>query len=115
MEANIMSKHPKPSAEAKQYAKELAALLGETELVPIKQVRRVVDICGIDFARELYKETAEIEDRGGLMLADNTRRRTRGGVFFYLVRKRIDETKRQIIFPGYGNSIKQKSPQGVPL
>ena len=112
-----MSKHPKPSPEVEEYAKELAALLGETDPVPIKQVRRIVHICGIDFARELYQATAVIEDQGGIMLPDNTRRRTRGGVFFYLVRKKADEQLRQIIFPTYKNlkPSKDKPALGVPL
>lgn len=112
-----MSHYKKPSAEVQEYAKELAELLGETEIVPVKQVRRVVHICGIDFARELYKETVEIEDRGGMMLTDNSRRRTMGGVFFHLVRTKVDEKLRQAIFPNYKNSkaAKQKPPRGVPL
>jgi len=114
-----MSKYPKPSAEVKEYANELAVLLNETETVPMKQIRRVVHICGIDFAREIYKATAEIEDQGGMMLTDNSRRRTRGGVFFYLVRTRVDEKQRQIIFPTYKSAkavaAKHKAPLGVPL
>src|SRR5436853_6328354 len=103
MEVNIMRKNPKPSAEVKQYIKELAELLGETELVPIKQISRVINICGVDFAREIYNATVEIEDKGGMMLPDNSRRRTKGGVFFYLVRTRAEEKQREIIFPHFKN------------
>lgn len=112
-----MSDNRKPSAEILEFAKELAELLGETELVPKKQIRRVVQTCGIEFSRELYKATAEIEDQGGLMLPDNSRRRTRGGVFFHLVRTKVDAEQRQIIFPAYKNSKtgNLKKFLGVPL
>ena len=112
-----MSKHPKPSAEVQEYAKELAELLGETELVPVKQVKRIVYICGVDFAREIYNATMEIEDQGGIMLPDNSRRRTKGGVFFYLTRTKLNEELREKIFPNfkYAKGAKQKVPLGVPL
>lgn len=112
-----MSKDQKPSAEVLEYVEELAILLQETEPAPKKQIRRVVEICGIEFSREIYRATADIEDQGGLMLPDNSRRRTRGGVFFYLVRTKVDATQRQIIFPTFkgskaGNQVK---PVSVPL
>src|SRR5689334_18937481 len=112
-----MSNDQKPSAEILEYAKELATLLHETQPVPRKQIKRVVQTCGIEFARELYKATAEIEDQGGLMLPDNSRRRTRGGVFFHLVRSKIDAAQRQIIFPSFRNSKagNQVKPVSVPL
>ncbi len=111
-----MSKNRKPSAEIQEVTRELADLLGETEPVPIRQISRVVQVCGIDFARELYKATAEIEDQGGLMLTDNSRRRTKGGVFFYLVRTKVDDKQRQTIFPTYKNfKAANQAPLGVPL
>jgi hypothetical protein len=113
----MMSKDQKPSAEILEYSNELAALLHETEPAPKNQIIRIVETCGIEFSRELYKATAEIEDQGGLMLPDNSRRRTRGGVFFYLVRTKVDAAQRQIIFPTLKGSkaSNQIKPVSVPL
>ena len=112
----MSKKRPLPP-EIHELIKELATLLEETDPVPIKQIRRIVLICGADFAREMYKATEEVEAQGGMMLRDNSRRRTRGGVFFHLVRNKVDAEKRQIIFPGAnrGKSANQSIPLGVPL
>jgi hypothetical protein len=69
----------------------IAQELGETERKPISTIQRIVDRYGEDFALELLEETRKVEDQGGLIIHEGTRRRTPGGVFFYLIRGRISE------------------------
>lgn len=97
---NPMNKDKPIHSEAHKVARELAALLGENHHGVIGQIRRIVQLCGIDFSREMYAATLAIEANGGLMLPDNSRRRTLGGVFLYLVRSKLDADQRQQVFSG---------------
>ncbi len=112
-----MDKLDIPQEELDSLVTELAGLLGETQKSPIKQIRKIIQYCGTDFARETYKETVEIEANGGMMLVKQERRRTMGGVFFYLAREKISEEQRQIIFPPFKSYQKSNkhTPLGVPL
>ncbi|MBA3867536.1 MAG: hypothetical protein H0X30_00125 [Anaerolineae bacterium] len=103
-----MNKDKPPHSEAHKVARELATLLGEKHHGVIGQIRRMVQLRGIDFSRELYAATLAIEANGGLMLPDYSRRRTPGGVFLYLVRSRLDADQRQQVFSG-------RAKAGVPL
>lgn len=47
---------------------------------------RIVDIIGKEKSIEFYKKTKEIEEDGGLLIMNGSRRRTPGGVYFYLVK-----------------------------
>jgi PHAX RNA-binding domain len=66
---------------------DLAAVLGETD-------PPAVDLCGVVFQRlgafgtwRLLQKTLDVEARGGLWLAKAGRRRTTGGVFFFLAKR----------------------------
>jgi hypothetical protein len=52
--------------------------------------------------QELLAEVEKIEADGGLMTEDGTRRRTKGGVFFYLAKGKMPAEARQIVFPNFG-------------
>lgn len=69
--------------------------LGETDWKPRIQIERIVQHLGADFAMAKLQETEQVESQGGLMLTDGSRRRTKGGVFFYLVRQWLKGEKRQ--------------------
>jgi hypothetical protein len=73
--------------------------LGETAAAPRHQLARVVDVLGADRARALLAETLAVEERGGLLLPDGSRRRTPGGVFFHLVRTQATPEEVRRIFP----------------
>jgi hypothetical protein len=60
-----------------------------------------VQHAGADFAREMLKETMELEAIGGMLTADGTRRRTPGGVYFYITKGKLSPELRQVIFPGF--------------
>ena len=72
-----------------KIADEIAAQLGETEPSPRKQLKRAVRILGPAQVQALLDRTLDIERSGGLMLPDGSRRRTPGGVFFYLIRTTV--------------------------
>jgi len=77
---------------------QIAKALGEVEEIPLTQIAGVVRVLGDDGAQALLKETLEIEAKGGQLLADGTRRRSPGGVFFQLARKRLPVEERKEIF-----------------
>jgi hypothetical protein len=93
-----MSEHPQPSI--RQLVAQIAEALGETESQPRDQIRRMIKIMGADFAQELLRETEIVEAQGGLFLERENRRRTPGGVFFYLARDRMTKQQRGKVFGG---------------
>jgi len=62
----------------------IAQALGETEQVALQQVQRIVWALGRTQSRHLLEQTLQIEENGGMMLRDGSRRRTPGGIFFHL-------------------------------
>src|SRR3954451_14693464 len=79
----------------------IADQLGEAEVLPRRQIGRVVRALGQERARALLAETLAIEARGGLMLPDGSRRRPPGGVFFRLLRDQLPAVEVDaILWPG---------------
>jgi hypothetical protein len=74
---------PMDRAEA---VKTIAAKLGEVEREPLKKLKAVVKILGPEQALALCEKALDIDRGEGMLTQDGTRRRTPGGVFFYLVR-----------------------------
>jgi hypothetical protein len=87
-----------PDPAELELAAEIADQLGETEDEPRGTILRAVQRLGSAAARGLLEETQAIEAQGGLWLGDRSRRRTPGGVFFYLVRQRAEKPDRLAIF-----------------
>ena len=79
-------------------ADRIAEVLKETEERPLWQLRMVVKCLGSDKALELLTETEQIEQQGGMLVPDGSRRRTPGGVFFALARKKLPKGDRLRIF-----------------
>lgn len=100
--------------ELQAFVQDLAAQLNETDEQPIQLLMAVVENCGMDFARQLLQETVEIEAQGGMMIKNGERRRTTGGVFFYLARGRISHRLRNKIF-GDQQSDQPKPPPPPPI
>ncbi|XP_014488298.1 PREDICTED: phosphorylated adapter RNA export protein [Dinoponera quadriceps] len=63
-------------------------------------IRRVVDIVGKKKAIQFFQETRKIEENGGMLIMNGSRRRTTGGVYFWLVKndKHIPQEKIREIF-----------------
>ena len=87
------------STDTRALATTIAQHLGETQPWPLSQIRRIVQRLGPEAALAFVQEAQAIEAQGGLMLPDGSRRRTLGGVFFFLVRERVTPEDRAAIFP----------------
>jgi hypothetical protein len=81
-----------------EAASRIADDLGEAEAQPRATIWRSVKALGIEQAQALLARTHEIDAAGGMMTADNTRRRTPGGVYFALVREMTNGKDRFFIF-----------------
>jgi hypothetical protein len=90
------------TTKLQKAAGDITTDLGETEKIPVREIKALVLLCGTSFAEALLAETVEIEAAGGLMTADGTRRRTKGGVFFLLARRRLSPQVRHLIFDQHG-------------
>jgi len=104
------------ATDGRPAAAEIAAQLGETEPEPQRQIRRAVRILGEERVRAVVAQTLEVEAAGGMMLPDGSRRRTPGGVFFYLLRGEVGQKEWYRVFrprtTGHGAGA-QGSAQGA--
>ncbi len=85
-------------ATTREIASEIAAQLGETESEPQRLIARAVRLLGEERVRALVAGALEVEAAGGMMLPDGSRRRTPGGVFFYLLRAQIGQKEWHRVF-----------------
>lgn len=111
MSENEPNETPKPKKKKRRppyrltpeqwkLAKQIMTELEESHPAARHQIARTVRICGMEFAEQLFQDTLEVEASGGMMTADGSRRRTPGGVFFYLGRSRMtDEQRKQVFNP----------------
>src|SRR5690349_7656573 len=76
----------------------IAKALGESDEIPLGQITGVVRALGEELCLKLLEETQQIEAKGGMMLPDNSRKRTLGGVFFYLARQKLSQEDKLAIF-----------------
>ena len=84
--------------EAKVIARKIAEQLGESEAKPFNQIANIVKHCGVEFAQEVLRDCLDIEAKGGMMVVTGDRRRTPGGVFFFLARSRMSDEELQNVF-----------------
>ena len=77
-----------------QVVQSIAAELGETEDVARMLIKRIVRTLGEERTRELVRHAKVIEEQGGMMLPDGSRRRTLGGVFFKLAKEQATSEER---------------------
>jgi hypothetical protein len=87
------------SGPIKQLAVEIARQLQEENAYALIQFERIIERLGAVTAQTILAETQKIEAAGGILTNDKKRRRSPGGVYFYLVRGRISAEDRKIIFP----------------
>ncbi len=69
----------------------IAAQLGETAPGARATIWRTVRTIGSERAQAFVAQAQEIEANGGMMVPDGSRRRTLGGIFFYLVRTQVSD------------------------
>lgn len=92
---------PRP-ASVGVVARHIAEQLGESEPTPQHTIFRSVRTIGVEAALEYLRRAQEIEASGGMMLPEGSRygarRRTPGGVYFYLLRQDLASEQQQAIF-----------------
>jgi hypothetical protein len=76
----------------------IAKALGEVEEQPLTQITGVVRVLGDQVSLAVLEETQRIEQSGGMLLPDGSRRRTPGGVFFFLARQKLSHEDKVAIF-----------------
>jgi len=76
----------------------IAAQLGETDEIPSAQIRRALKVLGAEQVQAFLQEALTIEAGEGMLVRDGSRRRTVGGVFFYLLRTKVPKSARKRIF-----------------
>lgn len=82
----------------KSTSVKIAKALGETRYWPRTQIKNIVKRCGVEQALAWLEEAERIEAAGGQMLPNGRRRRTKGGVFFRMVRDAVSAEDRQLLF-----------------
>ncbi|XP_073953353.1 phosphorylated adaptor for RNA export [Choristoneura fumiferana] len=71
-------------------------------------VGRIVQVLGASKAIEIYKETQRVEADGGMLVMNGTRRRTPGGVYFFLL-KRDEEVSQEMVSQIFTEERKQSA------
>ncbi len=114
MQPEDAQKKPMTPEAIRKEARKIAKALGETAKNPIKQIALIIEKCGLELAQKVVEETEKIEAAGGMKTHDGKRRRTKGGVFFFIIKGRIDAKVRQEIFPNFGkHSDGEVIPPGI--
>jgi hypothetical protein len=83
-------------SEVATIVQELATTLQEDN---VELLEKVVSLIGVEQAQALLQKTLETEAAGGLMVTNQSRRRTPGGVFFYLARTSFPKSIVRQIWP----------------
>lgn len=96
-----------------QTVSTIAKALGESDELPVTQITGVVRVLGEEQSLKLLEETKQIEDKGGMMLPDGSRKRTPGGVFFFLARQKLSHEDKLVIFRA-PKPAKAPSSQAAP-
>jgi hypothetical protein len=89
----------------------IAAQLGETHAGPRATIWRTVRTLGPERAHAFVAQAQEVEANGGMLIPDGSRKRTLGGIFFYLVRTQVsDDEAMQINRAWRWQQWKQRQP-----
>jgi hypothetical protein len=62
----------------------VAHRLGERDRVAVECIRRIVELIGVERAQALVDQARRLDAAGGMVTHDGRRRRTLGGIFFFL-------------------------------
>jgi hypothetical protein len=71
----------------------IADQLGETAPGARATIWRTVRTVGPEQAQAFVAQALEVEANGGMLIPDGSRRRTLGGIFFYLVRTQVNDAE----------------------
>jgi cold shock CspA family protein len=89
----------------------IAKALQEKTRQAYPQILRIIREIGVEQTQTYIAEALQVEEAGGMLLADGSRRRTLGGVFFAIVRQRLTPDQRAIVFPPIYAKHKKKAQQ----
>lgn len=79
----------RPQVEARRpLARQIAEQLGETELGPLNQISRMLGLWGLERVQALAEEALALHAGEGMPTLKGDRKRSAGGIFFYLARGR---------------------------
>lgn len=93
-----MSKNTSTStSESPHPAYAIARQLGERDRVAVECIRHIIDIGGIERAQSLVDQARRIDANGGMVTHDGRRRRTLGGIFFFLFNQSATPDQRRDI------------------
>lgn len=84
--------------EEDRVAKVVAELARRLQEPKVELLERCVTVLGIPQCLKLLGMVEDIEANGGLMTLDKSRRRTPGGVFFYILRAQAPRRQAHLIF-----------------
>jgi hypothetical protein len=62
--------------------------LGEVNMKPQQHIKKIIRVLGSGQALLLLTEAMNVEAAGGMMCLDGSRRRTPGGIFFFLAKQK---------------------------
>jgi hypothetical protein len=89
----------------------IAAQLGETAPGARATIWRTVRTLGPEQAQAFVAQALDVEANGGMLIPDGSRKRTLGGIFFYLVRTQVsDDEAMQINRAWRWQQWKQRQP-----
>ena len=77
-----------------QLVQQIAGELGETADVAQMLIKRIVRTLGEERTRDLVRQAKLLEEQGGMLVPDGSRRRTLGGVFFKLAKEQATPEER---------------------
>lgn len=77
----------------------VADALHEVAKEPRTHIRRIIELCGIEDVMRWLDQAQRVYADGGMLTANGKRKRTLGGVFFYLAKQEMPEETRAVLWP----------------
>jgi hypothetical protein len=77
----------------------IATILDETNEKPLFQITQIVEILGVRKSLKLLRKTLQISEDGGMMVYNQSRPRTVGGIYFFLAQRWVKDEFRCKIWP----------------
>ncbi|MFZ4814752.1 MAG: hypothetical protein ACOYL5_09460 [Phototrophicaceae bacterium] len=101
LRGRLTYKPAQPSDRYYNVAQSIAEQLNETEYGPRGQIHGCLIVCGVEFTQIMLEFALLLEAEGGMLTADGSRKRTLGGIFFYMARGALPADQRGDIFPAF--------------